>query len=341
MANIRDVAKHAGVSIATVSTALNGTGPVSEKTARRIWDAVEAVGYAPNGIARSLRLGKTKLIGLVVSEITNPFFGALTLAIEKAAHAQGYAVIVCNSNEDDARELELLDLLRVQRVAGILVAPSGQGDKYRDSLARNAGAPLITIDRHVEGLKRDFVGLDNRAAGRMITEYILRLGHRRIAFIGGRTGVSTSDHRYEGYCQALASAGLQPDPALCLRADFRSETAYTVAQPLLAMTDRPTAIVAANNVMALGALQAIGDLGFRCPQDISVAGIDDFPWSTALRPRLTTVAQPIEEIGRAAVEMLLEHISGEAAAPEAAPEAARSRIFLPTLIARDSCAALM
>jgi LacI family transcriptional regulator len=337
MANIRDVAKHAGVSIATVSTALNRTGPVSEKTLRRIWDAVEAVGYAPNAIARSLRLGKSRLLGLVVSEITNPFFGALTLAIEKTAHASGYAVIVCNSNEEEARELELLDLLRVQRVAGILVAPSGSGAKYRDSLSRHADPPLITIDRQVEGLERDFVGLDNRVAGRLITEYILRLGHRRIAFVGGRPGVSTSDHRYDGYCQALAAVGLKPDPALCLRGEFRSETAYTVAQPLLTMmADRPTAIVAANNVMALGAMQVVGDLGFRCPQDISVAGIDDFPWSTALRPRLTTVAQPIEEIGRTAVEMLLDHLSDE----RTPPTVTRSRIFAPTLITRDSCAAL-
>lgn len=336
MANIRDVAKHAGVSIATVSTALNGTGPVSEKTMRRIWEAVEAVGYAPNGIARSLRLGRSRLLGLIVSEITNPFFGALALAVEKAARAQGYAVIVCNSNEDEARELELLELLKVQRVAGILVAPSGQGAKYRDSLSRDAGAPLITIDRQIEGLERDFVGLDNRAAGRLITDYILRLGHRRIAFIGGRMGVSTSDLRFEGFCDALAAAGLQADPALCLRADFRGDAAYTVAQPLLAMAERPTAIVAANNVMALGALQAIGDLGFRCPQDVSVAGIDDFPWSTALRPRLTTVAQPIEEIGQAAVEMLLDQLT-EGKAPATA---IRSRIFQPTLIARDSCAAV-
>ncbi len=336
MANIRDVAKHAGVSIATVSTALNGTGPVSEKTMRRIWEAVEAVGYAPNGIARSLRLGRSRLLGLIVSEITNPFFGALTLAVEKAARAQGYAVIVCNSNEDEARELELLELLKVQRVAGILVAPSGQGVKYRDSLSRDAGAPLLTIDRQIEGLERDFVGLDNRAAGRMITDYILRLGHRRIAFIGGRMGVSTSDLRFEGFCDALAAAGLQADPALCLRADFRGDAAYTVAQPLLAMAERPTAIVAANNVMALGALQAIGDLGFRCPQDVSVAGIDDFPWSTALRPRLTTVAQPIEEIGQAAVEMLLDQLT-EGGAPAAT---GRSRIFQPTLIARDSCVAV-
>ncbi len=337
MANIRDVAKHAGVSIATVSTALNSTGPVSEKTLRRIWEAVEAVGYAPNGIARSLRLGKSRLIGLVVSDITNPFFGALALAIEKTAHASGYAVIVCNSNEDEARERELLDLLRVQRVAGILVAPSGSGAKYRESLSRRAEGALITIDRQVEGLERDFAGLDNHAAGRLITEYILRLGHRRIAFIGGRPGVSTSDQRYEGFCQALATMKLEPDPALCLRGEFRSETAYAVTQQILTMpSDRPTAIVAANNVMALGALQVVGDLGFRCPQDISVAGIDDFPWSTALRPRLTTVAQPIQEIGRAAVEMLLDRISDEGSTSTAA----RRRIFAPTLIPRDSCAAI-
>jgi LacI family transcriptional regulator len=331
MANIRDVARHAGVSIATVSTALNRSGPVSEKTLRRILDAVDAVGYAPNGIARSLRMGRSHLFGLIVSEITNPFFSALTRAIEKAAHDAGYAVIIGNSDEDEERELELLELLRVQRVAGIILSPSGQGPGYRDKLAGERGAPLITIDRQVERLDCDFVGLDNRAAGRLVTEYVLRLGHRRIAFIGGRMGVSTSDHRYEGFRDALLDSGLEPDPAICLRADFRGEAAYAVAQPLLSAPNRPTAIVAANSVMALGALQAIGDLGFRCPQDISVAAIDDFPWSTALRPRLTTVTQPIEEIGRVAVEYLLDRVGGEQTTR------ARSKIFAPTLIARDSC----
>ena len=335
MANIRDVARQAGVSIATVSAALNRSGTVSEKTLRRILDAVDAVGYAPNGIARSLRKGRSQLFGLIVSEITNPFFGTLTRAIEKAAHDAGYAVIICNSDEDEARELELLELLRVQRVAGVILSPSGQGADYRKKLTREIGAPLVTIDRRIEGLDRDFIGLDNRAAGRMITEYVLRFGHRRIAFIGGRAGLSTSDERYQGYCEALHDIGLEPDPAICLRADFRGEAAYMVAQPMLSGRNRPTAIVAANNVMALGALQAIGDLGFRCPQDVSVAAIDDFPWSTALRPRLTAIAQPIEEMGRIAVDYLLDRVGDLETVP-----AARSKIFAPTLIARDSCVAL-
>lgn len=339
MANIRDVARHAGVSIATVSTAINGTGPVSEKTLQRVWQAVDAVGYAPNGVARSLRLGRSQLIGLVVSEITNPFFAALARTVEQAAQEPGYAVIVCNSDEDEGRELELLDLLRVQRVAGVILAPSGNGDAYRaalgrTSLGRTGATPLITVDRHVADLDRDFVGLDNRSAGRMICEYLLRLGHRRIAFIGGRPGMSTSDERFEGFLGAMQAAGLAVDPTLCVRADFRGETAYVAVQPLLARDDRPTAVVAANNVMALGALQAVADLGFDCPRDVSVAGIDDFPWSNALRPRLTTVAQPIEEIGRIAVAFLLDRLAGHGAPPAES----RTRALAPSLIIRDSCA---
>jgi LacI family transcriptional regulator len=332
MANIRDVARHAGVSIATVSATLNDSNPVSEETRRRVWDAVKAVGYSPNAIARSLRLGKSRLIGVVLGDITNPFCSAVVRVAEKVALAAKYSIIVCNTDDDVERELMVLDQLRAQHVAGILLTPVGRGEDYLRRLEHGNLPPLVTIDQHVPGLTRDCVGVDNRAAARLLTEYLIRLGHRRIAMISGRKGLWTADERIAGFLETMEDGGIAVDPSLCVQTAYRSDTAHAATVPMLTRSDRPTAIIGGNNVIALGALQAIVDLGFRCPDDVSVAGIDDVPWSGLVRPRVTTAAQPIEEITRAAMEWLLQRIAdGETSL------AARSRVFLPHLIMGDSC----
>lgn len=333
MTGIREVARRAGVSIATVSIALSGKRPVSAETRRQVREAALEVGYAPDAIASSLRLGRSKLLGLIVSDITNPYFASLAQAVEAAAGAAGYAVIVCNSNEDPARERALLDLLRVQRVAAVLFAPAGHGAAYVKSLGARATAPRVAIDRRVEGLACDHVGLDNRHAARLAARHLIGLGHRRIAYVGDRPGLSTSDERFEGFRATLAEAGLSLDADDLRRGDFRGEAAYAAARPILAAKRKPTAIVAANNVLALGAMQVVGDLGLRCPADVSIVGIDDFPWSNALHPRLTTVAQPIAEIGAAAVRRALDRLESD----KAARGKPRRIEFEPRLIARDSC----
>jgi LacI family transcriptional regulator len=332
MANIRDVARHAGVSIATVSAALNDSSPVSEETRRRIWEAVKAVGYSPNAVARSLRLGKSRLIGVVLGDITNPFCTALVRVAEKAALAAGNSIIVCNTDDDAERELMMLDQLRAQHVAGILLTATGRGADYMSRLMRPDLPPLVTIDQQVPGLDRDFVGVDNRAAARVLTEYLIRLGHRRIAMISGREGLWTADERVAGFRETMQAAGIAVDPSLCLQTAYRSDIAARATMPMLTGPDPPTAIIGGNNVIALGALQAIVDLGFRCPADVSVAGIDDVPWSGLVRPRVTTAAQPIEDITRLAMKWLLERIAdGKASRP------ARNQVFLPRLIVGDSC----
>ena len=332
MSEIREVARRAGVSIATVSTVLNESGPVSARAREKVLEAVAAVGYEPNRIAQSLRKGRSRLIGLVVSEIANPFFAALTREIGRAAQEAGYSVIVCDTDEDIGQERAMLEVLRGQRVAGIILAPAGSGRAYVDSLRAGARAPLVIVDRQLADIASDFVGLDNRAAGRLITEYLIRLGHRRIGFIAGREGISTADDRHAGFVDALTDAGVVPDTGLHVRADFRGDAAYDAVQPLLTRSDRPYAIIAANNLMALGALQSANDLGFRCPEDISIAGIDDFPWSGAMRPRLTTVAQPIDLIGRTAVERLVERMRNPSGGQV-------HRVAYPAqLLVRDSCA---
>jgi LacI family transcriptional regulator len=331
MANIRDVARHAGVSIATVSATLNDRGPVSEETRRRVSDAVKAVGYSPNAVARSLRLGKSRLIGVVLGDITNPFCTALIRVAERAALAAGYSIIVCNTDEDSGRELMMLDQLRAQHVAGILLTATGLGADYVRRLHR-PDLPLVTLDHRVAGLDRDFVGVDNRAAARMLTEYLIRLGHRRIAMISGRKGLWTADERIAGFRETMEAAGLEVEPAFCVQAGYQSDRAERATVPMLTRPDRPTAIIGGNNVIALGALQAILDLGFRCPDDVSVAGIDDVPWSGLVRPRVTTAAQPIEEITGLAMEWLLGRIADRGEAPPA-----RTRVFQPHLIAGNSC----
>lgn len=331
MVGIRDVARRAGVSIATVSIALSGKRPVSAETRRQVREAAQAVGYAPDAIASSLRSGRSNLLGLIVSDITNPFFAELARAVETSANESGFAVIVCNSDEKPDRERDLLDILRVQRVAAVLFAPSGTGRAYAGSIADGNGAPRVAIDRLVAGIACDYVGLDNRMAARLATRHLIDLGHRRIAFVGDRPGLSTSDDRFMGYRETLAAAGVAVDAALCRRGDFGGEAAYSAARPILAAPRPPTAIVAANNVLALGAMQVLGDLGLHCPADVSVVGIDDFPWSNALHPRLTTVAQPIADIGAAAVRFALERLDGPAR------RTPRRAVLAPRLVVRDSC----
>jgi LacI family transcriptional regulator len=335
MATIRDVAKKAGVSIATVSAALNDTAAVSEETRRKVLAAVEAAGYAPNAIAQSLRRGNSRLIGLVIADITNPYCSTMARTIEDHAIAAGYSVIVCNTADDVGRETQVMDQLRRQRVAGIIITPIGRDAGYVRRLENRLLPPVVTVDQKLPDLARDFVGVDNQVATRILVEYLVRLGHRRIALISGRPGMWTADERLAAFQKAMADAGIPVDPSLCVAANYDRKIAYDVTVPLMSRSDRPTAIIGANNVMALAALQAVLDLGFRCPADISIAGIDDVPWGALVRPRITSAVQPVEEIATVAITWLLERIAAAAEARDISP---RTRIFAPSMIVGASCA---
>jgi LacI family transcriptional regulator len=335
MATIKDVARVAGVSIATVSATLNGTARVSEKRSQRVWDAVRNVGYTPHGIARSLRLGHTRSIGLIVGDISNPFFTSLAKAVEAGASKAGYTVILLNSDENAEKELNLIKVLIEQRVAGILLAPSGYDAAYLAALSAMVRVPLVLVDRYLPDAAYDAVIVDNQAAARMVTDYLIRLNHQRIAIVMGREHLWTTEQRVRGYREGLRAAGLPRNLDLELIADSQIETAYEATQRLLSMTDPPTAIFAANNLMMLGALEAILDMGFECPARISLAGIDDFSWSSAIRPKLTTVSQPIEEMGLRAVDQLLERVSQRKAAKRSVP---KTITLEPRFLIRDSCA---
>jgi LacI family transcriptional regulator len=228
----------------------------------------------------------------------------------------------------------VLAQLRAQHVAGIILTPVGRKADYASFLESRNSPPMVTVDHKVPGLAVDFVGVDNRAAARMLTQYLLRLGHRRIAMITGTPGVWTAEERLAAFLETMAEVGAPVDPSMCVTGNYRGDASYEAAKPLMMRTERPTAIVGANNVTALGALQAILDLGFRCPADVSLVGIDDVPWSGLVRPRVVTSAQPVAEIAQSAIECLLERISGTAGA-ETPP---REIVFQPQFLSGDSCA---
>lgn len=330
MATLRDVALRAGVSIGSASAVVNGTAPVSPTMRGKVMKAVDELGYSPDGVARSLRLGRTRTVGLVLPDITNPHFAAMASAIEVACDVAGYTLMLCNTADDAEKELRLLRLMRTQRVDGIILVPSGATTDAAP-LRQAITAPTVVVDRTMKGLDFDCVLLDNRAASRMVVEYLIRIGHRRIGIVAGQAGISITDERLAGYRETLAESGIAFDESLVAAGDFQTEPAYRAAIRLLHRRPRPTAIFATSNHTTIGVMKALADQGFRCPQDVSVAGIDDFEWSNAFSPRLTTAAQPIAEIGRNAVQSLLERMRGTAT------PAPRRIVLAPQLMVRDSC----
>lgn len=332
MPTIKDVARTAGVSVATVSAVVNSTKYVSDPLVQRVRQAIDATGYQPHGIARSLKNGTTQTLGLIVTDITNPFFTAVARSVEDAAHAAGYAVVLCNSDEDVEKEHVYLRLMRRRRVDALIWAPAGDLASYRDFNAEQR-ARTILLDRRIRGMPMDAVVVDNVRATRAAIEHLIGLHHRRIALITGLPHLSTSRERLQGYRDAMNAHGLRTSPHLVVQGNFRSASAHDAALRLLRQQPRPTAVFASNNLMAIGLLRAIRELGLVCPEEISVAAFDDFEEATLFTPSLTTIAQPTAAIGAKAVEMVLRRIGGRDQTHP--PEVAMMRSVLHV---RGSCA---
>lgn len=333
MPTIRDVARLAGVSPSTVSLTFAESERVSPDTARRIWAAADSLGYRPNPLAQSLKRGHSRMIGMLVGDISSPFFGRLLKAVEKRALERGYLMIVSDTGGDPARELEMLDQLVGQRIGGLMLSPHGVDADYAARLGRIA-TPMVMIDHRAQ-VALDYVASDSRLAAAMLTDHLINLGHRRIAQIAGPAQLYTAAERITGFREALAGAGIPPDESLIVDGRYRDTEGYAQTMRLMTRPDRPTAIVAANNMMALGALQAIQELGFACPADVSLAMIDDVPWSSVIQPRLTMVEQDIEEIARISMDFLVERME----ARDGAAPAARETILVPRLVIGTSTAA--
>jgi LacI family transcriptional regulator len=325
-----DVARQAQVSVATVSAVVNGTGVVSPRLTARIEQAIREIGYKRNAIARSLKMGTTRTIGLMVADITNPFFTDVVAVIQAALLRAGYAVMLCSNNEDADMQDNQLRLLLDRMVDGLIIAPAGNDSRLKQVLDI-AHIPVVLIDRVCDGVETDAVVLDNKQAALAAITYLLELGHRRIGYISGSLDTSTGRERLAGYRAALESAGISLGDELVRHGHFREAEAHRAATQLLTLPNRPTALFSANNLMVIGVMKAMRDLGLSCPEDVSVACFDDFQWSDVFRPQLTTVTQPVSEIGEQAATLLLARLSG------AADPAPRRVVVQGRLTVRDSC----
>lgn len=307
MATIKDVAVRAGVSIGTASNTLSGVRPVSPAMAERVRTAVAELGYSPNGVARSLRGQRTMTVGLVVPDNANPFFAELSWAIEQACADAGFTLMLCNTGRLAGREAAAIELLLEKRVDGIIVATSSSPEALRSVIA--AETPLVVIDHDATGLAADAVLVDHRRGGELAARHLVELGHRRIACITGLPARANAT-RVQGFRQTLAEQGIALPEELIRESDTHAEGGRRITRELLDDDPSITAIFAANDLVALGALRASYDLGRPAPRALSIVGYDDISLADHVLPRLTTIRQPLNEIGRRATEILRHRIAG-------------------------------
>lgn len=333
MATIKDVAKRAGVAISTASAALNRSAPVSDEVIAKVQAAVRDTGYVPHSGARSLRNGRSRLIGLILPDIANPHFAKVAKVVESACLNAGYMAAVYSTSEDHDREQQILRMMRMQRVDGLIIIPTRSDAEHGRKLGEQIQVPTMLLDSYVEGLACDVVKLDNIGAGRIATEHLIALGHRRIAVTAGRRNIVTGEDRLEGYRQAHEANGIAIDPSLILDGRFDEKRAHDSVVERMRQADPPTAIFALSNMMTLGTLNGLHELGIRVPDDVSVIGIDDFDFANIMKPPPTVVAAPVLEMAQAAIDRLMRQI-GETATPHGDVQ-----IFPPRLIVRESCTA--
>ncbi|WP_374305688.1 LacI family DNA-binding transcriptional regulator [Ferrovibrio sp.] len=332
MATIRDVAKAAGVSIATVSAVVNDSAYVSPELRKRVQAAIEELHYAPSTAARNLNRGRSQLIAIVVADLSNPFYSHIVCLAEAAAAAWDYSLVVFNSDEKPEAEKRIMSRIRQLSCDGVVLVPVGESAQHLQRDHEGKSIPTVLFGRVFEDKRSDTVTIDNESAGRQATNYLLDLGHRRIGSIIGPQHLTTGRGRYEGMMQALQARGVTPLPHHIRQGEFREEVAYAMAREMLERPDRPTALYVANGVMALGLMRAIADLGLKCPDDISIASTDTITGISGLRPRLTRTEHPINEMINESFRLLIGRINSSAAQPP------RHVVFQPTLVVGESCA---
>lgn len=329
--NLSELARMLDMSPSTISRALNRPEMVAEATRDKVLRAVKAYGYQPNGIARSLRKGRTQLIGIVVSDIQNPFYSTIVKAVERVAAGHGYSTVICNADEDAENEVTALNLLSEMQVSGIIHGSTGANVRTLRKL-RDAGIPIVDLDR-LSGLEHtDAVLVDNIEGARAAAAYLLELGHRRLAIVTGPLRLTTGLDRLKGFEQAILAAGEQLPDEYVEVGDFRSGSGHEATRRLLALPEPPTALFIANNEMLTGALNALREAQVRVPEALSLISFDDAPWAQHLSPALTVVAQPTERLGVTAADLLFERLAGRT-------EPARM-VLEPKLVVRASCAAV-
>jgi LacI family transcriptional regulator len=329
--NIKDIARIAGVSVSTVSLALNKKPGVSEKTRIRVQSVAEKLNYIPSNVARSLVTKKTRSIGLIVSDIAEAFFGTLARIIQDSVNEENYSLILCNSDERSDKERDCLDFLVEKAVDGIIMTPSDSENRSNIEKVESVAIPIVFVDSYLKNTKISFVGVDNERAGYTATNHLIKLGHQRIACITGPARFSSSDERILGYRRALQAAEIVFDDLLVKHTDWAVEGGYQATRELLSLRDRPTAIFVTGDTCAIGVFKALDNEELSVPDDVAIVSFDDMKFAPFLKVPLTSVKQPLKELGQSAVKLLFERLGADG-------YKGYKKVILKTeLLIRESC----
>jgi LacI family transcriptional regulator len=313
MANMQEIAKLAGVSLGTVSHVLNNTAAVREPRRTRVLQAIQALGYQPSQLARGLRRDKTNMIGMIIPDVTNPFFPAVVRGAEDVAFSSGYRLILCNTDNDHSKELIHLNELRTYLPAGLIVIPSNFSDLTAQAESyRRAGTGVVCIDRLPRHWSGDSVTADNKTGAYNATRHLIQLGHTRLATITGPLHLTNAKERLEGFKRAMKEAKLLLAPEYIQETSFDKQGGHSKTNVLLRLIPPPTAIFAGNDMIALGTLLAVREAGLRCPEDVSVMGFDDLDLGETTNPSLSSVSQSGYQLGTTAARLLLDRKEGDA-----------------------------
>ena len=328
-ATIKSVAKAAGVSTATVSRVLTGTDLVGDELRERVLKVVQKLNYQPNRMARGLRGGQRRMIGVIIPDLQNPFLTGVVHGVEAVLYEAGYTLVLGHSGGFPEREQAHLTGLRAEGAAGLILVPdNGDGANYAALAAWDI--PVVAVDRVPKGLKVDLVSTDHYEGARQAVAHLISDGYRDIALINGPYGFSVTRERLAGYKDALSQAKIPLREAYVIHSDFRQPGGAAAMNQLLDLPKPPQAVLVGNNLMTLGALEAAHKRRVRIPEDLGILGFDDMPWAASLRPALTVIAQPIEELGRVAARLLLDRLAGK-------HRPVKQVILPPKLIVRGSC----
>ncbi|MGA2149210.1 MAG: LacI family DNA-binding transcriptional regulator [Bryobacteraceae bacterium] len=317
---MKDVAGHAGVSMGTVSHVINGSAHVREPLRQRVLQTIRDLGYQPSQLARGLRRNQSNIAGMIVPDITNPFFTAVVRGAEDIFYQNGLRLLLCNTDNDPAKELAYWHDLQSYRTAGLILIPSV--NSQMGSVHFERSFPVVCLDRLPKGWERDSIAVDNTAGAEAATSHLLSLGHRRIGVITGDMKLANAVNRLEGFRAAMRRADIEVEPEYIQEGRFNRLSGYEKMGVLLRLQPRPTAVFASNDLIALGVLAALRENGLRCPEDISLVGFDDLEFSEFTLPALTTVSQPGYQMGTKGAALLLKRVNGAADPPQ--------HIVLPT-----------
>ncbi len=329
MTTISDVAHAAGVSTATVSSVLNDNPNVRPHLVEKVRKAIDSLNYQPSRVARSLRTHRAQVWALIVSDIRNPFFTDMVRGVEDIAYTEGYSLFLCNAEQDPVKEASYLSLALAERVAGVIVTPTK--DTLDVGALLNRGVAVVTADRKLRNHDVDSVVVDNVLGAKRAVQHLVDGGYTRIGCITGPLDVTTGAERFTGYRLALEEAGIPLLESLIRTGDFRETGGRRAMQELIHLSRRPDAVFVGNNLMTMGALYAVAEAGLVVPADVAIVSFDDMAWASLLKPSLTSVAQPIYDLGVETARLLLSRIAGYSGA-------ARTVILTPSLVIRESSA---